>query len=496
MAGDDAAGRMDAPVSDRGRLDPTDWAAFRATCHRAVDEMVDWWESVRERPVWRPMPDAAKQALAAPPPWHGTPLDEVMADFRDHILAYPNGNAHPGFLGWVHGSGTPVGALAEFLAGGLNANLGGREHAAIYVEREVIGWARQVFRLPETASGILVGGTSMATVLAIAAARQAHAGGDARREGLQGRDAALTGYASREAHGCVAKAFELLGLGRDNLRLVAARADHAMDPMALAAAVEADRDAGRQPFVVVGSAGTVNTGAIDPLEAIAELCAEQRLWFHADAAFGGLALLAPELAPRLAGIERADSVAFDFHKWLHVPYDAGCVLIRDERLHRAAFALRPDYLAAAERGLAGGNPWFTEYGVDLSRGFRALKVWFTLRTFGLDRLGETIAVNCRQARALGERIAAEPELELLAPVSLNIACFRYRDAPEEELDRLNALVVVELQERGIAAPSTTQIGGRLAIRACLCNHRTEQRDLDALVDGVLQLGRDQRRASR
>ncbi|MGD9510361.1 MAG: aspartate aminotransferase family protein [Geminicoccaceae bacterium] len=483
-------------MSDRGRLDPTDWAEFRATCHRAVDEMVDWWASVRERPVWRPTPEAVKRALAAPPPREGAPLDEVMAGFRELVLAYPNGNTHPGFMGWVHGSGTPVGALAEFLAGTLNANLGGREHAAVYLEREVIDWARGIFGMPETASGILVGGTSMATVLALAAARQAHAGGDARREGLQGREAPLVGYASREAHGCVAKAFELLGLGRDNLRLVATRSDHTLDPTALAVAVEADRAAGRRPFVVVGSAGTVNTGAIDPLETIADYCAGEGLWFHADAAFGGLGLLAPELAPRLAGIERADSLAFDFHKWLHVPYDAGCVLIRDERLHRAAFALRPDYLAAAERGLAGGNPWFTEYGVDLSRGFRALKVWFTLRTFGLDRLGESIAINCRQARTLGERVAAEPELQLLAPVSLNIACFRYRDAPDAELDRLNALIVVELQERGIAAPSTTLIGGRLAIRACLCNHRTEQRDLDALVDGVLRLGRDYRRASR
>jgi glutamate/tyrosine decarboxylase-like PLP-dependent enzyme len=299
----------------------------------------------------------------------------------------------------------------------------------------------------------------------------------------------LVGYASREAHGCVAKAFELLGLGRDSLRLIATDADHAMDVAALAAAVTADRADGRQPFLVVGNAGTVNTGAVDPLAAIAEFCAAQRLWFHADAAFGGLALLVPELAPRLAGIERADSLAFDFHKWLHVPYDAGCVLIRDERMHRAGFALRPDYLVAAERGLAGGNPWFTEYGIDLSRGFWALKVWFTLQTFGLDRLGEAIARNCRQAQGLAERVAREPELELLAPVSLNVVCFRYRAAPAEDLDRINGLIVVELQERGIAAPSTTQIGGRLAIRACLCNHRTEQRDLDALVDGVLRLGR-------
>ena len=208
------------------------------------------------------------------------------------------------------------------------------------------------------------------------------------------------------------------------------------------------------------------------------------------ATFGGLAVLVPELAPRLAGMARADSLAFDFHKWLHVPYDAGCILVRDEGLHRAAFALRPDYLAAAERGLAGGNPWLCEYGVDLSRGFRALKVWFTLQTLGLDRLGAAIARNCAQAAYLAGQVAAAPELELMAPAPLNIVCFRYLDptlAPAG-LDRLNGRIVVELQERGIAAPSTTRIGGRLAIRACLCNHRTELTDLEALRAGVRELG--------
>ena len=191
--------------------------------------------------------------------------------------------------------------------------------------------------------------------------------------------------------------------------------DHRLRLPDLRDAIAADRTAGRQPFCVVGAAGTVNTGAIDDLAAMADLCRDERLWFHVDAAFGGLAVLVPEIAPRLAGMERADSLAFDFHKWLHVPYEAGCILIRDEAVHRAAFALRPDYLAAAERGLAGGNPWLCEYGVDLSRGFRALKVWFTLQTFGLDRLGQAIAGNCDQARWLAARVAAEPELELLAP---------------------------------------------------------------------------------
>jgi glutamate/tyrosine decarboxylase-like PLP-dependent enzyme len=482
---------MDSEIRPVGTLDPEDWEAFRATCHRAVDLMVERWAGMRERPVWRPVPDAVKAALAEDAPAHGVGLDEAFRRFEELILPYPTGNTHPRFMGWVHGSGTPVGALAEFLAAAMNANLGGREHAPIYVERQVIEWSRAFFGLPEGASGLLVGGTSMATLIGLACARQAHAEGDVRREGLQASPVRLTGYTSREAHSSVTKAFELLGLGREHLRPIPVDEAFRMDLAALREAVAADRAAGFRPFCVVAAAGTVNTGAIDDLAAITAFCREQSLWLHVDAAFGGLAVLVPELAPRLAGIGEADSLAFDFHKWLHVPYDAGCILIRDERVHRAAFALRPDYLAAAERGLAGGNPWFCEYGIDLSRGFRALKVWFTLLAFGLDRLGAAIARNCADASWLGERVAATPELELLAPVALNIVCFRYRDPllPPATLDALNAAVVADLHEAGIAAPSTTQVGGRLAIRACLCNHRTDRSDLDALVEGVLTLAR-------
>lgn len=478
----------DRPIT----LDPEDWEAFRATCHRAVDDMVDWWRGVRERPVWQPMPEAAKAALRAPLPTSAADPAEVLRLFEEQILPYPNGNTHPRFMGWVHGSGTPAGALAEWLAGAFNANLGGRAHAAVEVERQVVDWSRQIMGFPPTASGLLVSGTSMATVIALAAARQAHGAGDVRRSGLVAETAPLVGYASKEAHSCVAKAFELLGLGREALRLVPVDGELRIDLSALRAALAADRAAGHKPFCLVGAAGTVNTGAIDDLAGLLAIARGEGLWFHVDAAFGGLIRLVPELAPRLAGIESADSVAFDFHKWLHVPYDAGCVLIRDERIHRHTFALRPDYLAGAERGLAGGNPWFCEYGVDLSRGFRALKVWFTLMTHGTERLGAAIAMNVAQAGWLAERVRGEAELELLAPVPLNIACFRYRrpGMTDAALDALNAAIVVELHERGIAAPSTTQIGGRLAIRACLCNHRLTRADLEALAEGVLALGRE------
>jgi glutamate/tyrosine decarboxylase-like PLP-dependent enzyme len=483
---------MDGAEAGGEGLDPADWEAFRATCYRAVDRLIDWWSEVRERPVWRPVPDEVKATLRAMPPPTG-PMDPaaVVDMFERLVLPYPAGNTHPRFMGWVNGSGTPVGALAELLSGALNANVGGRDHAPVYVERQVVDWARQLFGFPEGASGLLTSGTSIATLIGLTAARQAHGPGDVRRDGLQASPVRLVGYASAGAHASVAKAFELLGLGHESLRSIPGGDAGGMDIGVLERTIAADQAAGLRPFCVVATAGAVNTGAIDDLEAVARTCRERGLWMHVDGAFGALAVLSPELAPRLAGIEKADSLAFDFHKWLHVPYDAGCVLVRDEPALRDAFSLRHDYLAAAERGLAGGNPWYCEYGPEQSRGFRALKVWFTLLTYGLDQLGAAIARNCAQARYLGERVAAEPELELLTPVWLNIACFRYRGdgVPPADLDLLNAEIVADLHEQGVAAPSSTRVGGALAIRACLCNHRTERSDLDALVDAVLRIGR-------
>ena len=241
------------------------------------------------------------------------------------------------------------------------------------------------------------------------------------------------------------------------------------------------------PFALIGTIGTVDVGAIDDLSALADIAQAEGLWFHVDGAFGALMTLSPELKPLAHGLERADSVAFDFHKWMHVPYDAGCVIIRDGDLHYRTFATNEPYLARAQRGLAGGEPWFCDFGPDLSRGFRALKVWFTIKEHGAARLGEAMARNVRQARALAQRVAERGGLELLAPVALNIVCFRVCDPHLDaaELNALNAAIVVDVQERGIAAPSTTMLGEKLAIRVNLTNHRTTDADLDVLVDAVL-----------
>jgi glutamate/tyrosine decarboxylase-like PLP-dependent enzyme len=469
-------------------LDPKNWDEARRTFHDAVDRCIDWLEDIRSRPVWRETPDNVRAELAAPLDPDAQSLDRLLGIFEEDILPYATGNLHPRFFGWVHGAGTVAGALGEMLAGFMNSNVAGRDHVAVHVERQVIDWCKSLYGLPKSASGLLTSGTSMANVIALAVARDSKAGTDVRGRGLG--DARLTFYASREAHGATAKACALLGLGEGALRRVPVQADFRMDVRELAAMVASDRALGFAPAAVIASAGTVNTGAIDDLGAIAALCRRENLWLHVDAAFGGLAILTPEFREALAPIGQADSIAFDFHKWLQVPYDAGCVLVRDEARHRASFSDRREYLAHDGAALAGGDPWFCEYGPEMSRGFRALKIWFTIRAYGVAALGELVARNCRQARHLGARVGSSRTLELLAPISLNIVCFRYAEAPASSLDALNAGIVAALQQSGIAAPSTTRIDGRLAIRVCLTNHRTTTADLDLLADEVERVGRD------
>jgi len=376
--------------------------------------------------------------------------------------------------------------LAEMLAAGMDANLGGRDHVPIEVERQIVRWMRRIFGFPEGASGLFVTGTSMANLIGVLIARDAELGFEVRGAGVAGSSKRLAAYTSAAAHSCIAKAMDISGIGSGALRLIPVDGRYRMDPSGLEKAIDADHRAGLTPFLVVATAGTVDTGAIDDLDALAAICLRERLWFHVDGACGALAILAPDLAPRLKGIECADSLAFDFHKWGQVPYDAGFILVRDGALHRKAFAASPAYLRKELRGLAAGSPWPCDYGPDLSRGFRALKTWFTLKVHGTQALGSVISRLCALARYLESRIAETPELELLAPVELNVVCFRYR---AQDAQRVNAQIVVELQESGAVAPSTTTLGGRLAIRAALVNHRTGTKEIDLLVEKTVALGR-------
>lgn len=475
---------MSADAPDN--LDPADWDATRAQAHRMLDDMLDHIRTIREQPVWQPMPQETREHFRAPLPHTGQPLEDIHVEFLNAILPYNSGNTHPRFMGWVQGAGTVPGMLAEMLAAGLNDNLGGRDHSGIAVERQMVAWVREMFGFPDTASGIFVTGTSIANFMAVLVARTKALGAGVRRSGLG--ENLLRGYTSVAAHGCVKRAFDYAGLGSDALTEIGVDGSYQINIPELKARIRRDRAAGLQPFMVVASAGTVDVGAIDDLAAIAALCAEEQLWFHVDGAFGALGVLTPEIAPRLKGIEAADSIAFDFHKWGQVPYDAGFLLVRDGKQHLDTFATPAAYLRRDARGLAAGSPWPCDFGPDLSRGFRALKTWFTLKSFGTERLGQMIAQSCAMARHLEARVKQEFELELVAGAQMNIVCFRYRGS-----DALNSEILADMQEAGIAAPSSTVLNGRMAIRACFINHRTTTEDVDALVEATLAFGRKTRR---
>ena len=469
-------------------LDPKDWKAFRALSHAALDDALDMLEHVRDRPAWQEVPAGIQASLNEPLPRAGTPLDEVYREFLTSIFPYTSGNIHPRFFGWVQGTGTPTGVLADLLASTMNSNVGGRNHAAVYVERAVVAWFCDLFGFPRDASGVLTVGTSEANLIALLVARFRALGPSVRENGVYDSER-LIGYASTATHGCARRAFEVSGLGNASLHVLATDSLHRIDPATVARAIAEDRTRGFRPFMIVGNAGTVDVGAIDPLDELADLAAREGLWFHVDGAFGATAILAPSVAPHLKGVERADSIAFDFHKWLQVPYDAGCLIVRDGELHRATLASQPSYLTRMPRGLASGQPWFTDYTLDLSRSFRALKVWFTIKEFGADALGRAMAENVRQAHLLGDLVDADRDFELLAPVQLNIVCFRYcpPSIDPKDVDDFNDEMVIRLQESGIAVTSSTTVGGRRAIRVCIVNQRTRDEDLVIMLDALKRI---------
>jgi len=473
-------------------LDPRDWDEFRRLGHQMLDDMLDYLRTIRDKPAWQPVPERVKAELRQPLPTDPQDAADVYQEFARNVLPYTNGNRHPRFWGWVQGNGTPLGMLADMLASGMNPHMAGFDQAPVLVEQQVLAWLTELMGMPADSSGILVSGGTMANVLGLAVGRHAKAGFDVRELGLQGNShPMLTMYGSSETHGWAQKAAELMGLGNRAFRRVAINQDFQVDLSALRQAIEEDRRAGHRPFCVIGTAGTVNTGAIDDLTALAEFCRDEKLWFHVDAAFGALARFAPSLALLVAGIEDADSLAFDLHKWMYLPFEVACVLVRDAKAHRDTFALTPSYLAETERGVIAGGLPFADRGLELTRSFRALKVWMSFKTHGTSAIARVIEQNVEQARYCAKLIEAHSDLELVAPVPLNIVCFRFApaDAPREILNRLNEEILVRIQESGLAVPSGTTIDGVFALRVAITNHRSRQEDFELLVDAVSEIGR-------
>jgi glutamate/tyrosine decarboxylase-like PLP-dependent enzyme len=474
-------------------LDPQDWDAMRSLAHQMVDDAMDNLQNIRQGPVWQPIPQDVKDYLNQPAPWSPEGETQTYQDFKQYVLPHPMGNTHPRFWGWVMGNGIPYAVMADMLAATLNPNMGGGEHVPNYVERQVIDWCKEMVGFPADSSGLLVSGGSMANFVGLSVARNTMAGFDIRTEGVAAAQAPLTVYASTETHSSNHKAVELLGLGKHWLRAIPVNDKYQIDLQALEAALADDIAAGYKPVCIIGNAGTVNTGAIDDLEALAELCEREGIWFHVDGAFGALAALSDDLRERVAGLERADSLAFDLHKWMYMPFEAACVLIRDFEDHVNTFSEEPDYLSRMPRGIAGGtHPWFGDLGVQLTRGFKALKIWMTLKAYGLGKFARQVEQNVSQARYLAELVEANPQLELLADVPLNIVCFRYvaEDMDDDALDALNLEIMLRLHERGLAVPSYTRLNDKFALRVAITNHRSRLEDFEFLVEKVIEIAQE------
>ena len=469
-----------------------DLEEFRRAGHELVDAVADHLAELPERPVWQPLPDDLRaELLSLPLPDGPSGLGPLAGTMARDVLPFAMGNGHPAFFGWVNSPPSLAGVLASLAAAAMNPSVVSGDHSDVHLERTVVRWLAELVGYPHTpGAGLLTSGASAATIVCLAGARgraAAAAGGDVRRDGVGGGPRLLC-YVPSEAHSAVARAIELLGLGSESVRPVPISGGR-LDVDALRAAIAADRAAGGMPALVLGSAGTVNTGSIDPLEALADVAAAESLWFHVDGAYGAFGVLDPAIAARYRGMERADSLALDPHKWLGVPIDAGCALVRSPDDLREAFSAVPPYLrqdAGAEVGT------FAEYGLEQTRPFRALKTWATIAARGRDGIADQVVRANALARELAALVEREPSLELAAAPETSIVAFRARPtgcAPDR-LEAVNRALPEAVQARGRAFVTGTVYEGRETMRACILHPGTTAADLATLVAEVVAAADD------
>jgi len=479
----------------RARVSPLeiDPEQFRLLGHELVDRIAGLLESLPTRPVTRgESPLNIRKALDADRslPNHGTDPAQLLRHAADLLFEHSLFNGHPRFWGYITSSAAPIGALGDLLAAAANPNVGAwpLSPMASEIEAQTIRWIAEMLGYPEECGGLFVSGGNMANIVGFLAARQAKAGRDVRSAGLGSER--LRVYCSKEAHTWIQKAADIAGMGTDAIRWISTNDRMQIDVSALRQQIEADRDAGERPILVVGNAGTVSTGAVDPLSELAAICREFDLWFHVDGAYGAMAAILPEAPQEFAGLGKADSIAMDPHKWLYAPLEAGCALVRNREKLRDAFSYHPPYYHFETEAIN-----YYDLGPQNSRGFRALKVWLALQQAGRDGYVQTISEDIRLAGELFRRIAQTPQLEALTQ-SLSITTFRFipsdleRGGEENEgyLDQLNNELLTRLQNSGEAYLSNAIVRGRFALRACIVNFRTTRADIEALPPLIVRIG--------
>ncbi|HLI88080.1 MAG TPA: aminotransferase class I/II-fold pyridoxal phosphate-dependent enzyme [Ktedonobacteraceae bacterium] len=460
---------------------------LRSAGYQVIDEVTAYLCGMRERPVWQPMPDAVREAIGGQKlPEEGLPFEETLAFLREMILPYPQGNGHPGFAGWINSAPAHAGILIKPLAAAMNPNCGIGDHAGQELERRVVQWIMELCNFPvEGSAGVFVSGGSEANFTCLQAARYWAAqvdGWNIREEGLQGDHPPFVLYQSDQGHFSIRKSVEAMGLGRKAIHIIPSTASFQMDVDRLARRIQEDRAAGLRPFCVAASAGTVDTGAIDALDELADLCHEQGLWLHVDGAYGAFGVLDERVARHYKGIERVDSLATDQHKWLSVPIDCGCALVRNGAALRGAFRVRPEEPDDYEA-------WISDYTLQRTRRFRALEVWAIVRSAGRAGLTGAIAHNIDMARLLAHLVQTTPDLELVSAGPLSIVRFRsvppaLRDNPEQ-LDRFNRQLAFEMQRRGRVFLTSNRFQGKEVLRACIVNYMTAESDIHRIIDEVM-----------
>ncbi|NWF68066.1 MAG: amino acid decarboxylase [Chloroflexi bacterium] len=457
---------------------------FRHLGYRAIDLLAERLGDIRTAAVRQPVPPAQRdQWMHAPLPETGTDAAALVQRVADEVLPYPMGNSSPRFFALVNSPSAPLAWLADLLAAAHNASVAGGDHAATYIEHGVLNWLKAMMGYPAESMGLLASGGSVANLIALAAMRNVKARGDMRAHGFLGEGPPMVVYTSTQGHTCLQKAVEILGIGSAFLRKIPTDADYRMDVAALRAQIAADRAANLRPVCVAASAGTVNSGAIDPFEALADVCAQEDLWFHIDGAYGGFGILAEQTQGLYKGLERADSLAIDPHKWLYVPIECGCVLVRDGQALRDTFSVLPPYLRD-DRAL----PWLSEFGPQQTRGFKALKLWLVIQQIGMQGYRALISRDIALARALQAKIRARADFELVAAGPLSITCFRYAPPGVADAPALNKRLLESVQAEGQAFLTGTELDGAYVLRACIVNFRTTEADLDTLLDVIVQAG--------
>ncbi len=465
-------------------LDPADWDDFTDFLTKFVEDEYQELGNSLHSTVWQPLTEESRAFLQDDAlPTESQDISRVIEKYRQHIRPFRAGNTHPRFYGWVQGCGTVPALMAEFAAAAMNSNCGGREHAAIYVERQVMQWCKQLFGFDAQSAGVLTSGTSASTHLAMQLAIYYKLGLDHKQKGLFGQSSALRCYTSIEGHSSIIKAIHACGIGTDNLVVVETDAAHRIALSALEKHIQQDIQAGFQPFMVIANAGTVNTGAFDDFAAIREICDRYQCWMHVDGAFGSWLRLADSPYRQLTqDLEQADSLAFDFHKLMYVQYDCGALLVQHGQFQQDVFSVRPNYIAKQGRALAGGDPWLCDFGLELSRSFRALKVWFSIRTYGLKRLGQAIQFNCELASYLAECIDQSRYFQTVKRPVSTIVTFKLKSMQDVELNNAYCEeIVTRLQMSGEAVFSLTHWNEYRVIRASITNHRTRKADIQASV---------------